>query len=209
VADRNAQKDEHLAQLMRAANRGDQDAYRRVLGGLAPLLRGVARRGFARYGAGAEEIEDIVQETLLALHLKRHTWDERQPLLPWVRAIARNKLIDNLRRRGRQQEVPIDELTPAVALDAEPAASAGLDAGRMLERLNTRQRDIVRAVSIEGASAAEVGRRLGMTEGAVRVALHRALKSLATAFRDGARRASQEGPPREPPGEPPGERHEN
>jgi RNA polymerase sigma-70 factor (ECF subfamily) len=193
VADRDAQqepKDEHLAQMMRAANRGDTEAYRAVLRSLAPMLRGLAKRGFARYGLGPEEVEDIVQETLLALHLKRHTWDERQPLLPWVRAIARNKLFDSLRRRGRHKEVPIDDFAPALALHAEPAASAALDAGRMLATLSARQRDIVRAISIEGASAAEVGRRLGMTEGAVRVALHRALRSLAAAFRSGARGAS-------------------
>lgn len=196
MADRNAQqekKDEQLAGLMRAANRGDADAYRRVLEGLAPLLRGLAKRGFARCGLGPEEVEDVVQETMLALHLKRQTWDERQPLLPWVRAIAHNKLVDNLRRRGRQQEVPIDEFSPALAIDAEPAASAGLDAGRMLAHLSARQRDIVRAISIEGASAAEVGRRLGMTEGAVRVALHRALRSLAAAFRGGARDGAARG----------------
>jgi RNA polymerase sigma-70 factor (ECF subfamily) len=183
VADRDAQKDEHLAHLMRAANRGDAAAYAQVLSSLAPVLRALARRGLARSGLGPEEVEDIVQETLLALHLKRHTWDERLPLLPWVRAIAHNKLIDSLRRRGRQQEVPIDDLAPMPAPEAEPGISAGLDAGRMLAHLTARQRDIVRAISIEGASAAEVGRRLGMTEGAVRVALHRALKSLATAFR--------------------------
>jgi RNA polymerase sigma factor (sigma-70 family) len=178
-----ADRDSYLAHLMRAANRGDTDAYRRVLEGLAPMLRGLAKRGFARYGLGSEEIEDVVQETLLALHLKRHTWDERQPLLPWVRAIAHNKLVDNLRRRGRQRQVPIDDMANMLAVDGEPAAAHSLDAGRMLARLNARQRDIVRAISIEGANAAEVGRRLGMTEGAVRVALHRALKSLAAAFR--------------------------
>jgi RNA polymerase sigma-70 factor, ECF subfamily len=156
------------------------------------MLRGLAKRGFARGGRGPEEVEDIVQETLLTLHLKRHTWDERQPLLPWVRAIARNKLIDNLRRRGRQQEVPIDDLAPALGHSPEPAASAGVDAGRMLASLRGRQRDIVRAISIEGASAAEVGRRLGMTEGAVRVALHRALRSLAATFRGSAKTVSPE-----------------
>jgi RNA polymerase sigma-70 factor (ECF subfamily) len=192
VADRDAQQDRHLAQLMRSANRGDADAYRRVLECLAPMLRGLARRGFARGGRGPEEVEDIVQETLLTLHLKRHTWDERQPLLPWVRAIARNKLIDNLRRRGRQQEVPIDDLAPALALSPEAAASAGVDAGRMLASLRGRERDIVHAISIEGASAAEVGRRLGMTEGAVRVALHRALRSLAATFHGGAKKAAPE-----------------
>ena len=196
MAHRDAQQDGHLAQLMRAANRGDADAYRHLLEMLAPMLRSAARRGFARYGSGPEEVEDIVQETLLAVHLKRHTWDERQPLLPWVRAIAHNKLVDNLRRRGRQLEVPIDDFAPVLALDAEPAASAALDAGRMLASLSTRQRAIVRAISIEGASAAEVGRRLGMTEGAVRVALHRALRALASAFRGGIR----EGAPEDSPG---------
>ncbi len=174
-----------LAELMRAANGGDPGAYRRVLEALAPLLRGLVARGFARYGRGAEEVEDVVQETLLALHLKRHTWDEHQPLLPWVRAIAQNKLVDNLRRRGRHRQVSIDdELLQTLALDAEPAISDTLDAARMLAHLDARQRDVVKAISIEGASAAEVGQRLGMTEGAVRVVLHRALKALATAFRD-------------------------
>lgn len=187
MADRDSQRDWHLAELMRAANRGDADAYRRVLESLAPMLRGLAKRGFTRYGLGAEEVEDVVQETLLALHLKRHTWDERQPLLPWVRAIAHNKLVDSLRRRGRRREVPVEDLAYALARDAEPAASASLDAGRMLDSLSARQRDIVRAISIEGASAAEVGRRLGITEGAVRVVLHRALRSLAAAFRGGSR----------------------
>ena len=62
-----------------------------------------------------------MQETLLAVHLKRQTWDERQPLLPWVRAIAQNKLIDNLRRRGRRVHVPIDDVSDALAVDEQPA----------------------------------------------------------------------------------------
>jgi RNA polymerase sigma-70 factor (ECF subfamily) len=168
---------------MRAARGGDSVAYQQVLASLAPLLRGLVKRGFARYGLGAEEVEDVVQETLLALHLKRHTWDERQPLLPWVRAIAQNKLTDNLRRRGRHPQVPLEDVAYALAVDVETAAIDGLDTGRMLAHLNPRQREVVRAISIEGASAAEVGRRLGMTEGAVRVVLHRALKALAAAFR--------------------------
>jgi len=141
------------------------------------------RQGFSRYGVGSEEVEDVVQETLLAVHLKRHTWDERQPLLPWVRAIAHNKLIDNLRRRGRRLHVPIDDISEMLAVDEQPAAMNGMDAERVLTRLKGRQRDIVVAISIEGASARQVADRLGMTEGAVRVVLHRALKSLAKAFR--------------------------
>ncbi len=123
---------------MRAANRGDADAYRRVLGGLAPILRGLVKRGFSRYGLGPEEVEDVVQETLLAVHLKRQTWDERQALLPWVRAIAQNKLIDNLRRRGRRVHVPIDDVIDALAVDEEPALSNGVDAERILASLKGR-----------------------------------------------------------------------
>jgi RNA polymerase sigma-70 factor, ECF subfamily len=169
---------------MRAANRGDAGAYRLVLQELAPALRGIAKQGFSRYGLGAEETEDVVQETLLAVHLKRNTWDERQPLLPWVRAIAHNKLVDSLRRRGRRVHIPIDDLSETLADDVQ-SPSNGLDAERVLARLEGRQRDIVHSISIEGASARQVADRLGMTEGAVRVALHRALKSLANAFRDG------------------------
>jgi RNA polymerase sigma-70 factor (ECF subfamily) len=128
-------------------------------------------------------VEDVVQETLLAVHLKRHTWDERQPLFPWVYAIARNKLIDNLRRRGRQAHLPIDDIGESLQVSELPAEMNGVDAERVIARLKGRQREIVVAISIEGASARQVAQRLGMTEGAVRVALHRALKSLAKAFR--------------------------
>jgi RNA polymerase sigma-70 factor (ECF subfamily) len=178
-----ADQDSHLAELMRAGSRGDADAYRRVLAGLAPILRGLAKRGFSRYGLGPEEVEDVVQETLLAVHLKRQTWDESLPLMPWVRAIAQNKLIDNLRRRGRRVHVPLDDVSDALAVNEEPAVSDGIDAERILAKLQGRQRDIVQAISIEGATARQVADRLGMTEGAVRVALHRALKSIAGALR--------------------------
>jgi RNA polymerase sigma-70 factor (ECF subfamily) len=169
---------------MRAASRGDAAGYRCLLTELAPTLRALARGGFSRYGLPAEDAEDVVQETLLALHLKRHTWDEAKPFLPWVRAIARNKLIDNLRRRGRGQHVPIDAFDHVLAADDQPPASNGADAEHILRRLKGRQREIVLAISIEGQSARQVAERLSMTEGAVRVALHRALKSLSKAFRN-------------------------
>jgi RNA polymerase sigma-70 factor (ECF subfamily) len=170
---------------MRRANGGDAGAYRHLLEQLAPVVRGAASRGFLRCGLGTEDVEDVVQETLLAVHLKRHMWDERRPLLPWVRAIAQNKLIDSLRRRGRRVHVPIDDISETFADDAQPEALNGVDAQRVLARLTDRQRAIVVAISIEGASARQVAERFGMTEGAVRVALHRALQSLARAFRGG------------------------
>jgi RNA polymerase sigma factor (sigma-70 family) len=168
---------------MRAAIGGDARSYHRLLRELAPVLRGLAARGLARQKLGSEDVEDVVQETLLALHLKRGTWDERQAFSPWLYAIARNKLIDNLRRRGRQAHVPIDDIAELRAGDQPPAEINGVDAERMIARLKEREREIVLAISIEGASARQVAERLGMTEGAVRVALHRALRSLAKVFR--------------------------
>ena len=75
------------------------------------MLHGLASRGFAHHKLSPEDVDDVVQETLLAVHLKRHTWDQSKPLLPWVRAVARNKLIDNLRRRGRGTHLPIDDVS--------------------------------------------------------------------------------------------------
>src|SRR5437868_3878566 len=86
---------------MRSALAGDDAAYRRLLGAVAPVLRANARRALVRAGQPADQAEDIVQDILLAVHLKRHTWDVKAPFAPWLFAIARNKLIDNLRRRGR------------------------------------------------------------------------------------------------------------
>jgi RNA polymerase sigma-70 factor (ECF subfamily) len=168
---------------MRAALSGDTRSYHRLLQEVAPALRALASRGLARHKPGGEDVEDVVQETLLALHLKRHTWDERQPFSPWVYAIARNKLIDTLRRRGRQVHLPIDDIGELPASEDAPAEGNGVDAERLIAGLKQREREIVVAISIEGASARDVALRLGMTEGAVRVALHRALRSLAKAYR--------------------------
>src|SRR5947209_18330626 len=105
---------------MRASLAGDAAAYQRLLGAIAPVVRANARRALARAGQPIDQSEDIVQEILLAVHLKRHTWDANAPLAPWLFAIARNKLIDALRRRGRRVFVDIDDF--AETLPAEPAA---------------------------------------------------------------------------------------
>lgn len=168
---------------MRAANAGDATAYRRALEGLALWLRPIVKRGLYHAGRGSEDVEDIVQETLLAVHLKRHTWDAREPLEPWVRAIAHHKLVDMLRRRGFQHHLPIDDYFDRLA--AQPDASTVATTNDMLSILTPAARQIVEGMSMEGCSAREVGERLGMSEGAVRVALHRALRRLAAAYRKG------------------------
>jgi RNA polymerase sigma-70 factor (ECF subfamily) len=172
------------AALMRAANAGDEAAYAKLLAGIAPELRGQIRRGLARLGGGTADVEDILQETLLAIHLKRHTWKETEAFAPWMRAIARNKLIDNLRRRGRRIDLPIEDFNEILAApeeDSKPGQIA--EAEKMLNTINGRSRDVVRAVAIDGLSTKETATRLGVSEGAVRVALHRGLAALAQAFR--------------------------
>lgn len=172
-----------LSALMRAARKGDDEAYRRLLLLVASWLRAVASRGLAAAGRPNADCEDIVQETLLAMHLKRDTWDETQPLQPWLRAIARHKLVDHLRRRGFTDHVDIDDHSDTLAAPASAEEGSAFDARQMLGSLPERQRRIVEGISIEGQSAREVGARMGMSEGAVRVTLHRALRALADAYR--------------------------
>ncbi len=175
-------KERLWADWMRAANTGDGQAYRRLLDALAIVIRSFTRQGCARSGLAAADAEDVVQETLLAIHLKRHTWDERQPILPWVRAIARNKLIDSLRRRGRRVHVPIDDFLEILASPQDQNSLDMRDAKRLLKVLDGRQRQVVEAISVEGASIREAAHRLGISEGAVRVALHRGLKALVAVY---------------------------
>jgi RNA polymerase sigma-70 factor (ECF subfamily) len=167
--------------LMEQSLQGDSSAYQRLLESLTVGLRRVVA-GRAR-GAGVDP-EDIVQEVLLALHLKRGTWVRGTPVAPWVAAIARNKIVDALRRRGQRTEVPIDNLVETLAAaDGHSHEGQAHDLERMLGTLSDRQRDVVRAVSIEGYSAQETAARLKMSEVAVRVTLHRSLKALAAVFR--------------------------
>ncbi len=177
------EREKEWAVLMRAGNAGDAAAYRRLLVQLTPALRAFAGRGLARAGASGADAEDIVQETLLALHLKRQTWDEAGPLSPWLYAIARHKLIDALRRRGRRIEVSIDDFAEVLPGGIEAANSVVADVSRHLGDLPDGQRKVVRSIAVDGASIDEAAARLSMSNGAVRVALHRGLASLAAKFR--------------------------
>ena len=176
-------REDEWTDLMRSANAGDGVAYHRLLKSVTPVLRAAARRGLARAGQAVDQAEDIVQDILLAVHLKRHTWDAEAPFAPWLFAIARNKLIDALRRRGRRVFVNIDDFAETIA--GEPAAetvSAG-EVAMHLEGLPARQREVLQSIAVDSTSIKETATKLSMSEGAVRVALHRALSSLAAKLR--------------------------
>ncbi len=162
------------AALLRAANAGDAKAYALFLKSVTPVIRAVVlRRG------GGADAEDIVQEVLLAIHTRRQTWREEDPVAPWVYAIARHKVIDAFRKRGARVMVPIEDFADGLPAEPEPCPTEKGDIDRMISELEPRAARVVRAIGIEGRSFAETGEMMEMSEGAVRVMLHRSLSKLA------------------------------
>jgi RNA polymerase sigma-70 factor (ECF subfamily) len=172
-----AEQGDLWGQLLAAANAGDARAYAKFLQTVTPVLRGIVRAKGDSFGAAG--CEDVLQEVLLAIHLKRHTWDSGSPVRPWLYAITRYKVIDAFRARGRKSDVPIDDFVDVLAADAGPDPTEAADMAKMIGMLDGRSATIIRKIGLEGVSVAEMGAELTMSEGAVRVALHRALKTLA------------------------------
>lgn len=172
-----AEKVDEWGQLLAAANGGDARAYAGFLQAVTPVLRGIVRA--RSNGLDEAACEDVLQEVLLAVHLKRFTWDPDAPVRPWLFAITRYKVVDAFRARGRRIEVPIDDYADVLPAEGAPDPGEAADMARMIGMLDARSAEIVRRIGMEGLSAAEVGAMLGMSEGAVRVALHRAFKTLA------------------------------
>ncbi len=174
--------EERLRGLLIRALAGDAAAYHAFLTDLSGHLRAFLRKRLARL---PDEVEDLVQESLLAVHNQRHTYDPGQPLTPWVYALARYKLIDFLRRRQRTDLLndPLDEESEVFVSADGAAAEAKRDLGRLLEILPDRQRLPIQHVKIEGLSVAETARLTGLSESAVKVGVHRGLKALAASIR--------------------------
>ncbi|MGQ0564347.1 MAG: sigma factor-like helix-turn-helix DNA-binding protein [Gemmobacter sp.] len=164
-------------QLLAAANSGDARAYAQFLQTVTPVLRGIVRAKGG--GLGEAACEDVLQEVLLAVHLKRHTWHFGAPVRPWLYAITRYKVVDAFRAWGRRIDVPIEDFTEVLAAEAGPDPTEAADMAKMIGMLDGRSAEIVRMIGLQGVSVAETGKALTMSEGAVRVALHRALKTLA------------------------------
>jgi len=174
--------EERLRSLMLQSLAGDAAAYRMFLDELTARLRSYLRR---RLGGLPDEVEDLLQELLLAVHNKRHTYDPKQPLTSWVQAIAHYKLVDLLRRRSRSNALtdPLDEDDQVFATTANAATEAKYDVEKLLRGLPDRQRLPILYVKIEGASVTDTAIRTGMSESAVKVGIHRGLKALAERIR--------------------------
>ncbi len=176
--------EEKLRALLLLALNGNNTAYVGFLTRSSVHLRAYFRRRLAAY---PDDVEDLVQETLLALHNQRHTYRPSERLTPWLYAIARYKLTDSLRLHSprRAAEVSIDDDMDDIALsDGQPAAAeARRDLLKLLAALPDRHRLPIVLVKVEGRSVAEAALQLGMSESAVKVGIHRGLKQLAMKVR--------------------------
>jgi RNA polymerase sigma-70 factor (ECF subfamily) len=176
-------REAHLKELLVRGLSGEAASYAAFLKELGAFLRAFLRGRLARV---PDEVEDLVQETLLAVHNQRHTYDTAQPLTAWVHAIARYKLIDFLRRRSGREAMndPLDDEDDLLATSDEEAREARRDMAALLAKLPDRHRLPIQHVKIEGLTVAEAAKLTGMSESAVKVGIHRGLKALAALIRE-------------------------
>ncbi len=170
-----------LRALMLAALDGDQRAYSKLLAELTRHLRGYYLN---RLGDARDDAEDLVQDTLIAMHRRRDSYDPSQPLTAWVYAIARYRLIDHFRRRKVRAAVPLEDAGALFAQDQVEPAMARRDVSRLLDRLPPARAALIRATKLEGRTNAEAAAAAGLSEGAVKVSVHRGLKVLSAKVAD-------------------------
>lgn len=171
-----------LKPLWLRAQSGDDAAYRQCLRLLASRLRAYLKR---RLSALPDEVEDLVQETLLALHLQRGTYDPSLPVSGWALAIARHKLVDLWRRRGRREGLhdAIDDVDEQLLAADPDDGGARRDLQTLLQALPAAQRQAIVLTKLDGLSVAEAAARTGASESAIKVQVHRGLKRLAERVR--------------------------
>ncbi len=171
-----------LAAWMKAVQAGDRGAYENVVRASVPFIKMVARR----QGVGVDLINDVVQETLLAVHRTRHSYDPARPFAAWLRTIAQRRAIDIMRSQGR---ISAREVYEPISFEnhSDPAGNPENQAeqidrksllGIAVASLPTRQREAVEQLVIKGRSLVEAAVASGLTPGALKVNFHRALKNL-------------------------------
>ena len=168
------------AQMVRGLA-GEAAAHAALLSAMSGYLRGYFSR---RLGAGAADVEDLVQDTLLAIHLRRASYDPAQPFTPWAYALARYKLLDHFRRAGVRKTVPLEDAGDLFAHENAEEGAVRRDLGKLLSLLPNRQRRLVEDVKITGFSMEEAAARADMSVTAVKVSVHRSMKAMVKKVRD-------------------------
>jgi len=172
-----------LRALMLDALDGDAVAYRTLLTELGRHLRAYFTRRL--HAAHSSHAEDLVQETLLAVHTRRMTYDRDRPFTAWLHAVAHHKFVDHIRRHAIRPTVQLDDDAPIFARDESEDTAARMDIDTVLQSVPARTGKLIRQVKVEGASIAEAAATVGMTETAAKVSIHRGLKALAARFAGG------------------------
>lgn len=169
-----------LRALMLAGLDGDAAAHRTLLSRLSVHLRAYFKRRLARIGRGPTDAEDLLQETLIALHTRRQTYERSQLVTPWVYAIAHYRLVDYLRRtKASIEDVPVEDAPELFADDDATAVDSRLDLNKLMARLAPKTRRAIEMVKLDGLSVQEAAARSGMSESAVKVSVHRGLRALS------------------------------
>ncbi len=170
-----------LKALMLLSLDGDEMAYRCLLDMLRHLLLNYYGRRLAR--SAPADVDDLVQDTLLALHQRRITYDRERPFTAWFFTIARHKLVDHYRRLGDKQHVGMEILEDMADGYSEDAVSASTDISRLLASLPAWQGELIRQVRLEGQSVADTALRSGRSEAAVKINVFRGIQAMAAKLR--------------------------
>lgn len=171
--------EEQLRTWMTEGLDGNAAAHAALLRALVPLLRGFYRR---RMRDADQDIEDLVQETLIAVHTRRASYDRDRPFVAWLYAIARYRMIDHFRRR--RIAVPVDDLADILVAEGfETACAARIDVARLLSALPAKQARAIRDTHLDGLSVAEAAQAAGIGQSDVKVSVHRGMKALAARIR--------------------------
>ncbi len=175
-----------LRALMIAGLGGDATAHKMLLKQLSGHLRAYFKARLARMGLGPTEAEDLVQETLIAIHTRRHTYDPSRLFTPWVYAIARYKLVDHLRgTKAPISDLPLEEVEEITAHNDDIAIESDLDLHKLMKQLPAKMRQAIQLVKLDELSVSEAAKRSGMSESAVKMSVHRGLKALAALTQHG------------------------
>ena len=169
--------DQRWSQLMASAQAGNESDYRQLLTELTNVIYNFLRSRFGNHHFA----EDCVQETLIAIHQARHTYDQRRPFRPWLFAIVRNRAIDTLRKQRTRQKMTTQYQGEQIVLSQtiqQNEAENEIVKGRLLDSLSVQHREVLVLTKIIGFTGAEAAKKLGISESLVKVRVHRAIRKL-------------------------------
>ena len=168
-----------ITALLLAGLGGDQAAYGKFLSTITPMLRRMVSKKLAQV-----DVEDVVQEILISIHKARHTYDGARPIMPWLASIASFRITDHLRKHYSQMRHQTCDITDYenILHDVTEEASNNESVDELLKDTPEKHKRILTLMHVEGYTAKEIGKQMGMNESAVKVAAHRAIKKIREKF---------------------------